>query len=87
MKKFLHDTLKEITHKHIIRFKTENGYTHAKMAELLAMDTRSYIELDHGKIGCSALTIIMFLNNCCTDVLKFLTEVKIAFESEDADIA
>lgn len=50
------------------------------MAEKLAMDERSYIDLDHGKTCCSAVTLALFLIYVCEDVGKFLLELKNALE-------
>ena len=52
------------------------------MAECLMMDERSYIELDHGKSCCSALTLALFLIYCCEDPLIFLHELRSIFENE-----
>ena len=87
MKKRYYDILRKITHKHILNFKIEKQYTNAKMAELLSIDDRSYIDLDHGKAGCSALTLTLFLIYCCPDANKFLEEIRSAFESEADEIA
>ena len=53
----------------------------AQMAEKLAMDERSYIDLDHGKTCCSAVTLALFLIYVCDDVSKFLVGLKNALES------
>ena len=87
MRKRYYDILREITHKHIINFKIARRFTNAKMAELLFMDDRSYIDLDHGKTGCSALTIVMFLINCCPDANEFIDELRAAFKKEDDEVA
>lgn len=52
------------------------------MAEKLAMDDRSYIDLEHGKCCCSAVTLALFLIYVCDDIISFLGDLKIAFESE-----
>ena len=46
----------------------------------MAMDERSYIDLDHGKTCCSAVTLVLFLIYVCEDVEKFLSELKNALE-------
>ena len=53
----------------------------AQMAEKLAMDERSYIDLDHGKTCCSAVTLALFLIYVCDDVSKFLVGLKNALEA------
>jgi len=52
------------------------------MAEKLVMDDRSYIDLEHGKSCCSAVTLALFLIYVCDDIISFLEDLRIAFESE-----
>jgi len=46
------------------------------------MDDRSYIDLEHGKSCCSAVTLALFLIYVCDDIISFLEDLRIAFESE-----
>lgn len=66
---------------HLVRRRTVLGMTQAAMAEWLAMDDRSYIDLDHGKTCCSAVTLALFLVYVCDDVKAFLEDVRDAFEA------
>lgn len=66
----------------LVRTRTEQALTQSQMAERLAMDERSYIDLDHGKSCCSAVTLALFLIYCCRDPLGFLGEIKNAIETE-----
>lgn len=66
----------------LVRTRTEQALTQSQMAERLAMDERSYIDLDHGKSCCSAVTLALFLIYCCCDPLGFLGEFKDAIETE-----
>lgn len=66
----------------LVRTRTEQALTQSQMAERLAMDERSYIDLDHGKSCCSAVTLALFLIYCCRDPLGFLGEFKDAIETE-----
>ena len=66
----------------LVRTRTEQALTQSQMAERLAMDERSYIDLDHGKSCCSAVTLALFLIYCCRDPLGFLGEFKNAIETE-----
>ena len=58
------------------------GLTQAQMAELLQMDVRSYVELDHGKSMCSTLSFVLFLLYCCSDteVLVLFQAIRMAFD-------
>lgn len=59
--------------------------THAQMASLLAMDVRSYADLDHGRSCCSSLTLARYLIYCSDDPLEFLNELRGAFEEIEAE--
>lgn len=74
------DILKKIFHKTLLKTRAENGLTQAKMAEILAMDERSYVYLEHGKTCCGALTLSLFLIYCCSDAGGFLDELRKAYE-------
>lgn len=65
----------------LVQTRTTLGLTQFAMAERLMMDERSYIELDHGNSGCSALTLALFLIYCCEDPLGFLHELRSIFEN------
>ncbi len=56
--------------------------TQAQMARILAMDERSYVDLEHGVSGCSALTLALFLIYCCGDPVEFLEKLKEVLESD-----
>lgn len=75
-------TMKKFFHTKLIVFRLKRNLTQAKMAQMLIMDNRSYVDLDQGKSGCSALTFALFLIYCCDDPQKFLAELKAAFESQ-----
>ena len=74
------DILKKIFHETLLKARAENGLTQAKMAEILAMDERSYVYLEHGKTCCGALTLSLFLIYCCNDAGGFLDELRKAYE-------
>ena len=82
MRKLCENILKRYFYKHLIRTRDDLAWTQAKMAKTLAMDERSYIDLDHGKSSCSALTLILFLIYCCDDPVKFLNDFKAVYEEE-----
>lgn len=82
MRKTYRNILKECFNRILVRTRTEQLLTQSEMAERLAMDERSYIDLDHGKSCCSAVTLALFLIYCCCDPLGFLEELKNAIEAE-----
>lgn len=87
MRRQYQKALKSCFHSSLVRTRKALAFTQAQMAERLAMDDRSYSELDHGRSGCSAITLALFLVYCCRDPLGFLGELKNAFETENDDAA
>lgn len=87
MRKHYSKILKTLFYQNLIQTRLALGITQEKMAETLIMDVRSYINLDHGKSCCSALTLSLYLIYYCEDVPKFLSELKAEFEKEGFDIA
>lgn len=81
MRKTYHTILKTIFHRSLIRNRTSMGITQSEMAARLAMDDRSYVDLDHGKTCCSAVTLSLYLIYICEDVNGFLVELRHAFET------
>lgn len=64
----------------------QQDMTQVEMAERLCMDERSYIDLEHGKNGCSVVTLMLFLMYECSAVDDFLRELRDIFEeANDAD--
>ncbi len=78
--------LKQQFHTHLLRTRNTLGITQEEMAFRLAMASRTYIELDHGKSCCSALTFALFLVYICPDPYAFLAELRIAWE-KDKEVA
>ena len=87
LRKYYQDIFRRVFCENLMRTRAENGLTQAKMAEMLVMDDRSYIELDHGKSGCSALTLALYLIYCCADAGAFLRELREAFEKGADSVA
>lgn len=81
MRKTYRNILKHRFHASLTQTRTAKGLTQSEMAERLSMDDRSYIDLDHGKTCCSAVTLILFLLYLCDDVDQFLEELRHAFEA------
>lgn len=81
MRKIFHIRLREQFHHALIEARKRKELSQAQMAEKLAMDERSYIDLDHGKTCCSAVTLALFLIYVCEDTGKFLSELKDALEA------
>ena len=74
--------LKAFFHQKLFRSRIDLGISQEEMANRLAMANRTYIDLDHGKTECSSLTLALYLVYICTDLLKFLEELRNAFETD-----
>lgn len=83
MRRHYTKVLKSFFHQELFRSRMDLGITQEEMADKLSMSSRTYVDLDHGKTGCSALTLALFLIYICTDPLEFLEELRDAFERED----
>ena len=82
MRKTYRNVLKHRFHISLGNTRNALGLTQSQMAEKLAMDDRSYIDLDHGKSCCSAVTLALFLVYVCEDAVGFLEDLRHAFEDE-----
>lgn len=87
MRNLYNKQLKTICHEHIISTKVENELTQAQMAEYLAMDIRSYADIDSGKSSCSLLTFVLYLIYLCPDVDELINEIRLSFESIKNNVA
>lgn len=87
MRKQYTQVLKTYFHQKLFRSRVDLGMTQEEMAHRLLMASRTYVDLDHGKTCCSALTLALFLIYICADPLGFLEELRDAFEREDSQAA
>ena len=87
MRKQYAKVLKTVFHQKLFRTRVDLGITQEEMAYKLAMASRTYVDLDHGKTCCSALTLALFLIYICADPLGFLEELRDAFERENSQAA
>lgn len=82
MRKLYTRAFKEFFFRHLTATRSRLHCTQAEMAEKLAMDERSYADLDRGLSCCSALTLALYLIYCCEDPLAFLHQLHSALEQE-----
>jgi len=87
MRKQYEEVLKSHFYRKLSKRRGELGITQEERASRLAMGSRSYVELDHGRSGCSGLTLARFLIYVCEDPLSFLEELRHAFDRRDQDAA
>ena len=87
MRKRYEEILKTVLNRNLLRRRTELELSQEEMAHRLLIGCRTYIDLDHGKSGCSALTLVLFLLRVCEDPLAFLEELRRALEGCDTEAA
>ena len=87
MRKHYTRILKTVFHQELFRRRVDLEITQEEMAHRLAMASRTYIDLDHGKTCCSALTLALFLIYICADPLEFLVKLRNAFENNNSQAA
>ena len=83
-RKELNEKLKLYFNQRLVKARSDHGNTQAQMAKILSMDTRSYIDLEHGKSNCSALTLVLFLIYMCPTEemqVEFIKELQAEFEN------
>lgn len=61
MRKTAHTVIKEHLCKQISATRVKNKWTKKKMAEKLAMDDRSYSDIEKGVSACSMVTLVMYV--------------------------
>lgn len=75
------EALKELFHNELYRIRVNVlNITQEEMAQLLAMSCRSYVDLEHSKTSCGALTLALFLVYACENPTAFLNELREEFE-------
>lgn len=87
MRKHHSQVFKVFFHEKLFRSRVDLDLTQEEMAHRLLMASRTYVDLDHGKSSCSALTLALFLIYVCTNPLDFLEELRNAFEDESNEAA
>lgn len=87
MRKQYEQILKQQCHKRLLQRREKLGLTQEEMARLLLMACRTYVDLDHGKTGCSALTLALYLLYICADPADFLEELRNALENRASQVA
>ena len=61
MRKHYTKVLKTFFHEMLFHRRETLGISQEEMADRLAMASRTYVDLDHGKTCCSGLTLALFL--------------------------
>ena len=70
----------------VFTYRIQQDMTQLQMAERLCMDERSYIDLEHGKNGCSVVTLVLYLVFECQDSDAFLLDMERLHKQAEAEI-
>lgn len=76
MRKTYQRLIREYFCRTIFEYRIQEDLTQLQMAERLCMDERSYIDLEHGKNGCSVVTLVLYLVFECPDSDAFLLDME-----------
>ena len=87
MRALYRNALKRVLHDEIIKTRDAMGLTQSQMAELLMMDVRSYVEIDHGNSTFGTLSLVLFLLRCCNDPMALLRGISLALEEAGRHVA
>ena len=79
MRKTYEAALKKCMHDKILNERMSLHITQEKMAELLIMDLRSYVDIENGKNMCGTLTFVMYLLHFCDDPKELMDEIEKVF--------
>ncbi len=85
MRAHYNDILKEHFRTKIKSERKENKITQRDMAYRLEMAPRTYFDLERGRTGCGAVTLVIYLIYLCDDPMSFLEGVRCAFEASDSN--
>ena len=76
--------LRQFFSKEIQNYRAQSKLTQEQISELLCMAPRSYVDLENGTYGCSALTVVLFLLQLKDEeILQLLRDVKKELEEAD----
>lgn len=87
MRNYYQQILKAFFHHRVVQARKDLGFSQEEMAYRLAMATRTYVDLDHGRTSCSAVTLALFLVYVCNNPVEFLEELRYAFDTVDAKVS
>ena len=78
--------LRTMLRESIYHFRVRNRFSQERMAEILHISPRSYVEQEHGKYGFSALSLVFYLLSLPEDdVLLFLSRFRANLEKAEQE--
>lgn len=85
MRKTYQRLIREYFCRTIFEYRIHEDLTQLQMAERLCMDERSYVDLEHGKNGCSVVTLVLYLVFECPDSDAFLLDLEKLYQQAAED--
>lgn len=80
------EALQQLLKNRLLNFRAEHGYSQEKIAELLHISPRALFDLESGKYGFSALTLMFFLSVMEEkEVQKLLREFRRIVDEENEE--
>ena len=87
MRKHYSRILKDFFYESLIHTRYDLGITQEEMAFRSSMACRTYIDLDHGQNGCSAVTLALYLVYICQNPAQFIDGLRDAYDEDIKDVA
>ncbi len=91
MKHICNCALREFMSDQLKTARKKNRMTQAEFASELNIDTRSYVDLEHGDSLCCMQTFVMFLDSFCPDKEELIAKLKaiilLAYNENEEDSA
>ena len=82
MRKHIQTVLRGYFGVQINRTRDRLGISQEEMAHQFGLNTRSYIDSEHGKSCCSAATLVFYLLYMCPDSEAFLEQLRHELEKQ-----
>ncbi len=83
MREYCTEVLKNLFSTNLLQSRSNRNISQEEMAHRLRMASRSYVELEHGKSCCSAVTLMLYLCYFCADPLGFLASFRTALDAHN----
>ena len=78
------ELLQKFLRNSIYAYRMKKEYSQERMAEILHVSTRSYIEQEHGRYGFSALSLIFYLMSLTEEeMMEFVRGFRKKLEKEE----
>ena len=83
----IREIIKQYTRSEMLKTRSQLKITQVEMASRLNISSREYTNIESGKVCCSTITMLVYLNEICSDSEKFLDGLKAALDAGGPDAA